>query len=229
MNDKLNVYGMPARRLVWLDADLFIRHNIDELCELPEHIELASALNILSGAPSYVFSPNSTSRFTANRKPCIASYLKHARDTANYTFLWPHELRPPPDECPFIINAGLLVVKPLNTTAFNAEFVEPMKRHAITTYDGGDQGIVNSLLHGPRKLWGADRWAVLHPRFNNVARGRLHSERAWKGLPTSVLHHTGLSGRPWLLPVNRTIVSWPDEWYASGCTGVGSMSMPIPM
>ena len=28
--------------------------NIDELCELPEKIELASALNILGGVPSYV-------------------------------------------------------------------------------------------------------------------------------------------------------------------------------
>lgn len=31
--DKLNLLGAPIKRLVWIDADMYVRHNIDELCE----------------------------------------------------------------------------------------------------------------------------------------------------------------------------------------------------
>ena len=43
--DKMNLFGMPFRRLVWIDADVFIRRSVDELCELPEDIEFATTLD----------------------------------------------------------------------------------------------------------------------------------------------------------------------------------------
>ena len=48
--DKLNVFGASQfRRVVWLDADIFLLRNIDELCDesamLPAKLGLAAALN----------------------------------------------------------------------------------------------------------------------------------------------------------------------------------------
>ena len=71
-----------------------------------------------------------------------------------------------------------------------------------------DQGIINTLLY-QRRLWG-EKWAVLHPRYNAVARLLHHSERTW-GLPGAVVHWTGLSGRPWLKPKDSK-----SEWHR-GC------------
>ena len=48
----------------------FVRHNIDELCELPENIEFAAAINAAGGRPSYVW----PSRFTHRRLPCVHGY-----------------------------------------------------------------------------------------------------------------------------------------------------------
>ena len=53
--DKLNLHGLPARRLVWVDADMLIRENVDELCELPRDIRLAAAINAAGGRPTYIW------------------------------------------------------------------------------------------------------------------------------------------------------------------------------
>lgn len=210
MNDKINVHAMPARRLVWIDADMFVRENIDKLCELPEDIELAAALNGAGGLPSYVWSSTTNSRFVPERRHCVARY-NASLDAINYTFAYARDLQPPTAECPFMLNAGLLVIRPRNLSSFNEEFVKPMRNESIASYDGTDQGVVNTLLHGRRRLW-ANNWAVLHPRYNNVARLRLHAERHWRGIPTAVVHHTGLSGRPWL--TNKSTLQYA-EWHRS--------------
>ena len=44
--DKMNVFGLPLRRAVWLDADVYVRRNVDELCELPPSVQLAATLNL---------------------------------------------------------------------------------------------------------------------------------------------------------------------------------------
>ena len=54
--DKMNLLGLSAlRRVVWIDADAFVRENIDALCELPERVRFAAALNAHSGRPTYVW------------------------------------------------------------------------------------------------------------------------------------------------------------------------------
>ena len=191
--DKLNLLGAPIKRLVWIDADMYVRHNIDELCELPENIEFAATINAAGGRPSYVW----PSRFTPRRLPCVHGYNASA-DGKRYTFLRPGELLQPHTQCPFMLNSGLLVLRPLSGAAFERDVVQPMRSHVINTYDGGDQGIFNTLLYGERRQWG-DRWAVLHPRFNVIAHSRFHAERHWNGIESTVVHWTGMSGRPWNL------------------------------
>ena len=44
--DKMNVFGLPLRRAVWLDADVYVRRNVDELCDLPPSVQLAATLNL---------------------------------------------------------------------------------------------------------------------------------------------------------------------------------------
>jgi hypothetical protein len=206
--DKINVHGLPARRLVWIDADMYVRRNLDELCELPADIDLAAAFNAAGGLPSYVWSEHTLSRFPPNRKPCLHKY-NITLDATKYTFLRSHELRPPPWECPYMFNTGLFVVRPLNLSTFNAAFVEPMRNGSIATYDGTDQGIINTLLYGRRKLWG-DHWAVLHPRLNNIAGHSKHAEAHWRGISTVIYHYTGKSGRPWLGQGGSSAKSWHE-------------------
>ena len=50
--DKMSLFGVPVRRLVWIDADMYLRGSIDELCELPNGVELALAVNGVGGLPA---------------------------------------------------------------------------------------------------------------------------------------------------------------------------------
>lgn len=44
--DKLNVFGaFQYRRIVWLDTDILLLQNVDTLCDLPDHVDFAAALN----------------------------------------------------------------------------------------------------------------------------------------------------------------------------------------
>ena len=44
--DKLNILGAPFKRLVWLDTDVLIRRNVDELCGAEwDNVDFAAAYN----------------------------------------------------------------------------------------------------------------------------------------------------------------------------------------
>ena len=211
--DKINLLGLPARRLVWIDADMYVRRNIDELCELPDDIDLAAAFN-RGGAepPSYLWPDR---HHNGRYKACLAKFDRR-QDLGNYTYLRPAQLTP---DCPWIFNTGCAVLTPLSARAFNAELVRPMLNASIDTYDGSDQGILNTLLWGARRLWGA-RYAILHPRYNVIGSQAAHAARG--GLEAALVHHTGHSGRPWLRNVTRARASGTpmppraEEWH-EGC------------
>lgn len=116
-----------------------------------------------------------------------------------------------------MLNSGLIMLRPFSGATFERDVVQPMRSHVINTYDGGDQGIFNTLLYGERRQWG-DRWAVLHPRFNVIAHSRFHAERHWNGIESTVVHWTGMSGRPWN-PTSRASEATKEaakEW-REGC------------
>ena len=70
---------------------------------------------------------------TPRRLPCVHGYNASA-DGMRYTFLRPGELLQPHTQCPFMLNSGLLVLRPFSGAAFERDVVQPMRSHAINTY-----------------------------------------------------------------------------------------------
>ena len=209
--DKLNIFGLSsvARRLVWIDADIYIRSSFDELCELPDDITFAFTFASERGRPTRQWPSGHTSG-------CVTSYnVSEDRNNPPYTFRRPHELSPPAEKCSIIFNAGLLVFHTLDARAYNALIVGPVSNHSIRGYVATEQGYLNTLLYDSRcgLGWKAS-YAVLHPRFNTIHRFIQGAEALWSPLKAVGVHWTGKSGRPWLLNYTG---SNPDEWHL-GCS-----------
>ena len=115
-------------------------------------------------------------------------------------------------------------MRPLNLTAFNEIIVEPMRNGIFASYDGGDQGIINTMLYGKLRLFGADfeRHARLHPMYNVIARHAKHTEQKWRakgsrvGNLTAGLLHFTRETRPWQIAPQVSNVTRAAEW-ARGC------------
>ena len=216
--DKVNLFGMPFRRLVWIDADVFIRRNVDELCDLPEEVHLATAFDA-EGMPTKCW-PNARGTCKNN---CANEY-KLAVDALPFAALRAHEMRPTPASCPLIFNTGVMMLRPFNLSTFNALFVDPVRAGTVASYDSTDQGIINTLLYKGR-LFGPqhEHFARLHPMYNVIARHAKHTEHKWRlpnSLPnlTAVLLHFTRETRPWQGPPQVNNVTRAAEW-AYGCGG----------
>ena len=224
--DKMNLFGMPFRRLVWIDADVFVRRNVDELCDLPENVPFASALDA-EGKPTHCWPKRASCPGTCSRDYDLG------RDGRPYVGLRVHELSPTPAKCPYVIQSGVMMLRPLNLTAFNALIVDPIRAGAVFTYDSGDQGIISTLMYGPRRLFG-DAYLRLHPRYNVIARHAKHTEAKWsrnRTLTAALLHFTRET-RPWQGPPrpDNDNVTRAAEWSrACGpavCMGLGGKRFP---
>ena len=196
--DKMNIFGMPFRRLVWIDADVFVRRNVDELCSLPESVSFASWLDA-EGTPTHCIGS------TGHRIRC-PSTCKHYNlkgDGRPYVSLSVAEMQPPPSECPYVIQSGVMMLQPLNISAFNEMIVRPVSSGATNSYDSGDQGMIGTLLYKSR-LFG-DAYHRLHPLYNVIARHAKHTEHHWgigskeypPGKLTAALLHFTRETRPW--------------------------------
>ena len=129
-----------------------------------------------------------------------------------YIFLRPAQLSPPAANCSIIFNAGLLVLRPMSIETFNALIVAPVSSKSVPGYVHTEQGMLNTLFYdGSRGLGWKEAYAVLHPRFNTVARSLGHAERRWGVTKAVGVHWTGLSSRPWMKNYSAT-----SEWH-SGC------------
>ena len=87
-----------------------------------------------------------------------------------------------------------------------------MRRREVASYDGGDQGAINTLLHGPAALFGPglEGHMRLHPRYNVLGRTAKHAAAAMGGTPPVLLHFTRET-RPWQHPPQND-----SEWFG-GC------------
>lgn len=211
--DKMNLFGMPFRRLVWIDADVFVRKNVDELCDLSDDVLFASALDA-EGKPT---------RCWPKRGSCPGSCARDydmRRDAHSYVALRSTDISPAPSKCPYTVQSGVMTLTPMNLTAFNELVVEPVSAGKVFTYDGGDQGIINTLMYGPRKVFG-DRFMRLHPRYNVIARHAKHTETKWRhnGSLTADLLHFTRETRPWQGVPRIDNVTRVAEW-TKGCAGV---------
>lgn len=216
--DKLNLFGMPFRRLVWLDADVFIRRSIDELCELPDDVQLATGLDA-EGVPTKCW---------PRRASCPGSCLRtfnYSQLSRTYVGIRIGDWSSTPQQCPYIIQSGVMVLTPLNLTAFNRYIVGPVARGEVHSYDHGDQGIISSLMYGSQQLFGSS-YMRLHPLYNVIARHAKHTETKWGGREhnTAAVMHFTRETRPWQnVPMMGKVIRGAEYQYQCGallCDGV---------
>lgn len=203
--DKMNMLGLAsvARKIVWIDSDVYLRSSLDELCELPHDISFAFTHASKNGRPVHAWP-------SGKENACTAGY-NSTMDMAAYTFLRPQTT----SSCAFMFNAGLVVFNPMHTEAFNELVVKPVSNGSVAGYVHSEQGMMNTLLYDARKgfSWKAS-YAVLHPRFNTIARFLPAAEKLF-GQKAVGVHWTGGSGRPWLpgaKPPSDVLPAVWDEW-----------------
>ena len=207
--DKLNLFGLPVRRLVWLDADIFLRGNVDELCDLPAEVRVAAALDDMPKLTSatkmtppahcWQAKDHHLSRATKCAQACRSSRkVATTPERRPFVGLRASEFPPPHDRCPYVLNSGVMVVSPFAPREFNDLVVKPVKENTVESYDSGDQGIIASLLYGMNGTVFGSSYMRLHPRYNVLARQSGHAEVAWGGQIAAKLLHFTRDTRPWL-------------------------------
>ena len=244
--DKLNLFGMPFKRLVWLDADFFLRRNVDELCDLPEDVRLAAALDDIPyltpdpvrrrfgdlTAPINCWQDkgHKLSKPTKCKPLCRKNReLSTAPEARPFVGLRAREYPPPHNDCPYVLNTGVMVLSPFGLREFNEKVVRPVVNGEVESYDSGDQGIIASLLYGTNGSFvGSSNYMRLHPRYNVVARASGRAEEAWSrrqtkqslaNIPAILLHFTRET-RPWLnSPGNFSAVDQQQFASASDASG----------
>ena len=175
--DKLNVFGLPLARAVWLDADVYVRRNVDELCDLPLSVKLAATLNLgRTARPTKCWQRQGGGHARCRDPSCMRDF--NGTETREGWVGRPASAaRPSAALCPYPINSGVMVVSPLGEAAWRERIVRPMRRRDVASYDGGDQGAINTLLYGPAALYGAglEGHMRLHPRYNVLGRTAKHA------------------------------------------------------
>ena len=178
---------------------------------MQDDVEFASSLDA-EGKPTHCWPKRASCPGT-----CAKDY-NLSRDAFPYVGLKPSEISPPPEKCKYILQSGVMMLRPLNLTAFNTLIVEPVRAGLVSTYDSGDQGIISTLLYGPRRLFG-DNYQRLHPLYNVIARHAKHTEQKWKApgqkALTSALLHFTRETRPWQISPRTDNVTRAAEWTRS--------------
>lgn len=197
--DKMNVLGAPFGRVVWLDADTFVRRNIDELCALAPNVSFAAAINAGFRART-CFDPLGKRGAAFKCQGC-----RHTDGTVSTSHKGAAAAAAASEQalpaCRYELNSAVMVVSPLGPEAFRQQVLEPVQANAVRSRDGGDQGAINQLLYA-RKLWG-DSHTVLHSRYNALARVRALRPRDWAKWNPAVVHFSRET-KPWALADPKT-------------------------
>lgn len=199
--DKLNVLGAPFRRVVWIDADVLIRRNVDELCALPANASFAAALNI------GFRSQTCYTRTRARSKEYKCQTCAAAGEAATAA-------RP---ACRYELNTAVMAVAPLRSVGdFNAHVVRPARQGTLPSRDGSDQGAINSLVHDSR-AFGGEPPLVLPSSYNALAR------------VASLRREQFESWRPALVHLSRETKPWQLLQYGNGTRARYGMAKPGPL
>ena len=222
--DKLAVLGMPYQRIVWLDADLFVDRNIDELCSLPSSVQFASTPYAPDGAPR-CYAPGATSkapqtnRFRSKQSNARLVREQELRDGLTLcrscrpapscgAALLPHGDPSSTRACQYEFITGVFVVNPLPPAEYERRIVAPVCAGLVASRDGGDQGALASLLyqHGAfADLAGSThtRVARLPIYYQASVRVRETQPELWVEWKPAVWHYGGWY-KPWMVPRART-------------------------
>lgn len=184
--DKLNVLGAPFGRVVWLDADIFVRRNVDELCALPDNVSFAAAPNV-GFRPRTCFSPNGGRGPEFKCETCAAEReLRRGEASTAST-------KPP---CRYELNSAVMAVRPLSLPDFNRDVVRAVSAGALRSRDGGDQGTLNAMAYTTSMFGGAPR--VLPSAYNALARVASLRPKQWEGWNPALIH-LSRETKPWVL------------------------------
>ncbi|KAL1521703.1 hypothetical protein AB1Y20_021358 [Prymnesium parvum] len=210
--DKLNVLNAPFRRVVWLDADVLLKRNVDHLCALPPNVSFYAVLN-------HGFEPRTcwtrNGRFADQCRECRHHGLHRDELAASY---WVREgvrqqaagNRSGMAPCTYEYNSGVMVLEPLNRSAFHEQVVNPIRRGKVPSSDGSDQGFLNSLIHG-HHLFG-QRHEALSSTYNVVHRVQMLRGATWKRLDPAIVHLVG-ARKPWGDDARRDSISRPSPYF----------------
>ena len=198
--DKMNVLGAPFGRVVWLDADTFVRRNIDELCALAPNVSFAAAINAGFRART-CFDPLGKRGAAFKCQGCrhTDGTVSTSRKGAGAAAAAASDQALP--ACRYELNSAVMVVSPLGPEAFRQQVLEPVQANVVRSRDGGDQGAINQLLYA-KKLWG-DRHTVLHSRYNALARVHALRPRDWAAWNPAIVHFSRET-KPWALADPKT-------------------------
>eukprot|EP00316_Scyphosphaera_apsteinii_P002112 CAMPEP_0119335786 /NCGR_PEP_ID=MMETSP1333-20130426/90391_1 /TAXON_ID=418940 /ORGANISM="Scyphosphaera apsteinii, Strain RCC1455" /LENGTH=287 /DNA_ID=CAMNT_0007346441 /DNA_START=81 /DNA_END=941 /DNA_ORIENTATION=+ len=203
--DKLNVLAAPYPRIVWLDADILVRSNIDALCELPDEVLFAAARNV--GFRSMTCYDPSGSKAGFRCRKCSVDGVHAPR-------------------CKEEFQGGVLVIKPFNTSTFYRNIVKPIQSGDLKSRDGSDQGVLNTLVYDKRAF--GDQWMILPSRYNALARVRGLRPEQWRQWNAAVVHYSRET-KPWDFGASGTgrldTAAWADQaWVSSKSSGDGLAS-----
>lgn len=203
--DKLNLLGAPYRRLVWLDTDVLIRRNVDALCSSTagrwSRASFAAAVD--SG-----FEPRTCWQSGGARCDSCRHHGVHPDELCEHKCShWVRRgimeqaagNRSGMPRCVYEFNSGVMLIAPLSRANFQRRVVRvlrcdrPPSREGWSR-DGGDQGVLNNLVHGRRVM--GDRVGVLPSKYNGLHRVSALRPQAWRRWDPALVHIVG-ERKPW--------------------------------
>ena len=189
--DKLNVLASPYARVVWLDPDMYVKEDVDDLCTLPANVTFAAVIN--AGVEERTcWAPPDPEASRRLGRPTFQEASWRCQDCAHEgASRWARK-KPP---CRFMLNTGVMSLQPLRSAEeFLGRVLEPIRRGEVASREGSDQGATNSLLYAHNLFEGV---FVLDSAFNRLARVYSMRPLAWRS--TRIIHFSGET-KPWRQP-----------------------------
>ena len=163
--DKLHTLVAPFSRVVWLDADVHVVRNVDELCSLDDSVGFAAAYNVGAEARTCF---HAAGNYMASERctECQHHHISQQEQRSTYfTSRAIREDRRHLPNCTYEFNTGVMVVKPLSRRIFRKDVLEPLMCGQVSSSDKADQGAINHLVHA-RRLFGSRGVALLNNSYN---------------------------------------------------------------
>ena len=95
--------------------------------------------------------------------------------------------------CTYEYNTGVMMIEPLNRSAFQQQVVAPITCGRVDSRDGSDQGALNSLVHGHGLF---PMHGTLSSTYNAVHRVEMLRGGTWRRWDPSIVHIVG-ARKPW--------------------------------
>ena len=104
---------------------------------------------------------------------------------------------------------GVMVVRPLNSSAFHERIVQPVRHGVVFSNDGSDQGAINSLAHG---LGALGSTVTLPSTYNALSRYDTLRPKVWRRWSPKVVHLVG-ADKPWFRTIRKSLSKEPWNPY----------------